>query len=138
MAKELRWHHLSGSISAAADADTEFKNQTGQRISIKLILPRFFLSSATADENASIELSKQGTFHSATNGASQFAIGWHLGMPATGATPADGEIAAPVVPIRFDEGEVVLDEGESVFVNIGQFSGSPAGGYTISLGYVVL
>lgn len=140
MAKELRWHKLKGSVADGttnSDKVASFTNQTGDRISIKFLNVFLTTGNSTVDESATLELSKQVADQVDTNGSEGFELHFGIGVPSTGASATDGEVTATWGPYRFDEGELILDQGESIHAHIDKSSGGAAT-FRVNIGYVMM
>jgi len=117
---ELRWEVMFSSNTAdQANAVQEFRNETSKLLHIRRIRWAIRAGLGAPDEMSEHELSKAPVFQSGTDESPFFTLPVKLAMPATGATPADGEIAENGEAL-FGRGHLTLEVNESVFHNYSQ------------------
>ena len=136
MAKELRYETLVDVVAdgvAAADAGAEFRNDSSGMIMIRELDLIATIRTAGVNEQVSVEISKAPVRQGAVANGPFFLFQVEIGMPSTGATPVDGSITGTKVK-RWERGQLTLEPGESLFMNItkAQTGGAATGTATIS------
>lgn len=133
---ELRWEVMQDTVNdgtAVANAGAEFRNETSAMIHIRRIRAACLLSAAAPGEASTIELSKAPVFQSNTDESPFFTYPVQLAIPATGATPADGD-AAENEESLYGRGHLTLEPNESLFLNTNKTAGGQSVGRFV-LGY---
>jgi len=120
MAKELRHETLVDTVAdgtQTASAGAEFRNDLSGMIHIRELDINAVLRTAGINEGVTVEISKAPVRQGAVANGPFFLMQLEIGMPASGATPVDGEITGTKVK-RWERGQLTLEPGESLFMNI--------------------
>lgn len=137
MAKKLRWHKIRQQVADGTTAENNgarFTNQSDDDFIIRQIHTVAKLQTAGIGEEMECQLSYQGAINTADD-EDEFRLEIDAMMPASGATPVDGDIVESD-HFYFDRGQLVLEPGESLKSSMQKSSGGIGTGIWM-LGYEV-
>jgi len=127
-ATKLRWqtvYHTVADGTTSSDDGASLVNRTDADMHVITIERDLSLAAAGPGEEGNFQLSTQNSYNNVNDGETVFRKSRTVGMPATGATPSDGDTAAFDV-LRYLRGEVVLEPGEALHSSILKSTGGSA------------
>ncbi len=125
MAVELRWEVLFANVAdgtSASNAAAEFRNESKDDLFVRRIFEAHEGTALAEGEGANIELSKANAIVMSTNNSPFFSLPSRISYQG-------GDIATDIGRITYNartgfaKGEIVLENNESLFVNITKTSG---------------
>lgn len=137
MSHEQRVETLLGTgVQADASAHSEFRNDSSVIMSIKDIDYAIALKTGANDESVRIELSKAPSSQFTTNNSPFWKWGQKIGIKAGTLGSGADDVSEQIHGGKsWTKGELTLEPGESVFVNIDVVSGSALLDYTYHIAY---
>lgn len=133
--KELRWESLVVlGLAAAGDAQAEFRNDSDGNIFIRDLWCNHLAKTVTPGDEMVVELTKRIALTSRTNNQSQYAWAQSLAGGPTGATPNDGSVVVNAGR-KYAKGQLMIEPGESLFVNYTLLTGACNIDISYILGY---
>lgn len=129
MADELRWEVLTQTVLAGTllgNAGAEFKNDAAKLMHIAIIMWSNVLNTAAPDERVTFQLSKQNSVNFVNN-ESVFRLESNVNGPPSGGggSPDDGGMRSEGA-MAFQDGQLTLEEGESLFDSLSKTTGGVA------------
>jgi len=124
MAKKLRWHTIrltDADATTGVDNGARFVNESQQDYHVRQQHWQMELTAAAPGEGGDAQLSFQSTF-ARVNDEDEYRETVSVGMPATGATPVDGD-ANRNQEYYFDRGQLIIEPGESLKLSTNKTNG---------------
>lgn len=128
MATKLRWqtvYHTVPDGTTTGDNGARLRNTTDSDMHILVIESDLQLTAAGPGEEANFQLSTQNSYNNLADEETEFRKSGTASMPATGATPSDGD-KAEFHQLKYLRGQVVLEPGEALFSSIFKSTGGTA------------
>lgn len=137
MAEELRWESLVvASGTSSVNSGAEFRNDSSVNIHIREINYAHILTTGANDEFATVEVSKSPTITTGTSNTPWFSYGQRVGITAGTTGSGADDVAQGINGGRkYAKGQLVLEPGESLFVNTQIGAGAPTLQPLYQLGY---
>lgn len=137
MTKELRHETLLGTgVVADANAAAEFRNDSAVTMSIIDIDYNHALRTGANDESVRVEITKSPASQFTTNNSPFFKYGQKIGIAAGTVGSGADDVAIQVHGGKsWGKGEVTLEPGESLFVNIDVVGGTALFDFQYEIGY---
>lgn len=128
MASKLRWVTITGASAPGQtqeDNIANFENESDNPMSIIVVKRRHYSATTSNDEQAQVELSKSPTGSSVANQDPTFREIDHLVGRPSGAGVLEGKDKVEA-DSRYDDGEVILEPSERLYVNVVKSTGVTA------------